>query len=665
MVAEFSRLSEATLTRPAQLTQKTNQFNLTTRRYIEPVESLAEVVRPHVGFDGATSDDLARMVRTLHHRGPDEEGSITLNGVGLGMRRLAIVDLVSGQQPILNETGDIKIVANGEIYNFQDLRRELEGHGHVFRSRASDIEVLVHAYEQWGEDFLSKLRGMFALAIWDGRTRTLVAARDRAGEKPLYWTQTPRGLLLASEVKALLVRPEVSRELDPVALDQFLTYEYVLAPLTILKGVHKIPPAHFLRYRDGEVSVHRYWDAADVPLRDWSDDEAAEALRGALRKAVVSQLMADVPLGAFLSGGIDSSSIVAFMSEASAQPVNSFSIGFADGTYNELPYAREVASIFKTNHRERSVSPDLGDLFERLVVHLDEPFADVSLFPTFSVSELAREHVKVVLSGDGGDELFGGYDSYQAQALAARLGWMGEALIPAIAGVAAALPPTEKKKGLVNKVKRFSAGAATAPADLGHYRWMVYLGSRAKARLYNGGLRDALRSHDVYAPVREALGRFGQDDVLNRQLYADLSLYLADDILVKVDRMSMATSLETRAPFLDGDLMELAFSMSGQLKIRNGERKWILKQAMRGILPEPILSRRKEGFSIPMKNWLRRELAPLMRDLLSSDRVATRGLFDPKEVTALVEAHVAGRENHAHTLFPLMVFERWAAEYVR
>jgi asparagine synthase (glutamine-hydrolysing) len=609
--------------------------------------------------------DLDRMVRMLHHRGPDEEGSITLPGVGLGMRRLAIVDLAGGQQPILNETGDIKIVANGEIYNFRALREELEGHGHRFRSRNSDIEVLVHAYEQWGEQFLPRLRGMFALAIWDGRTRTLIAARDRAGEKPLYWTQTGRGLLLASEVKALLVRDEVSRELDPIALDQFLTYEYVIAPRTILKGVQKVPPAHYLKYRDGNVSVHRYWDAAGVPLRDWTDDDAAEALREALRKAVAGQLMADVPLGAFLSGGIDSSSIVALMSQASAQPVNSFSIGFADGTYNELPYAREIAALFKTNHRERTVTPALDDMFERLVVHLDEPFADTSLFPTFSVSVLAREHVKVVLSGDGGDELFGGYDAYQAQALASKLGWMGDALMPALAGVAAALPPTEKKKGLVNKVKRFSAGAATAPADLGHYRWMVYLNARDKARLYGRGLREALGAADVYAPVREALGRFSQDDVLNRQLYADLSLYLADDILVKVDRMSMATSLETRAPFLDGDLMELAFSMPGHLKIRNGERKWILKRAMRDVLPESILNRRKEGFSIPMKNWLRRELQPLLRDLLSRDRVARRGLFDPEAVQLLIDEHVEGRENHSHTLFPLMVFERWATEHVR
>src|SRR5687767_1201418 len=609
--------------------------------------------------------DLERMVRMLHHRGPDEEGSITLPGVGLGMRRLAIVDLASGQQPILNETGDIKVVANGEIYNFREIQHELEQHGHRFRSRHSDIEVLVHAYEQWGEDFLPRLRGMFALAIWDGRTRTLIAARDRAGEKPLYWTQTAEGLRLASEVKALLVRPEVPRTLDPIALDQFLTYEYVLAPRTMLKGVHKLPPAHFLRYRDGQATVHRYWDAADIPVKEWNDRDAAEALRAALQKAVVSQLMADVPLGAFLSGGIDSSSIVALMSEACSQPVNSFSIGFADGTYNELPYAREVATLFKTNHRERTASPNLGDMFERLVVHLDEPFADVSMFPTFSVSELAREHVKVVLSGDGGDELFGGYDAYQAQALAARLGWMGEALIPAIAGVAAALPPTEKKKGLVNKVKRFSAGAATAPADLGHYRWMVYLGTRAKTRLYGGGLRDALRSHDVYAPVRDALARFGQDDVLNRQLYADLSLYLADDILVKVDRMSMATSLETRAPFLDGDLMELAFSMPGHLKIRNGERKWILKQAMKDILPDSILNRRKEGFSIPMKNWLRVELQPLMRELLSRDRLNRRALFDPEVVGELMDEHTSGKQNHAHTLFPLMVFERWADAHLQ
>jgi asparagine synthase (glutamine-hydrolysing) len=376
-------------------------------------------------------------------------------------------------------------------------------------------------------------------------------------------------------------------------------------------------------------------------------------------------MMADVPLGAFLSGGIDSSSIVALMADASLQPVNSFSIGFQDGTYNELPYARAVAERFSTNHRERTVSPDLEDLFERLIVHLDEPFADVSLFPTFLVSQLAREHVTVALSGDGGDELFGGYDAYQAQELATRFAWMGDTLTAAAAAVAAALPPTEKKKGLVNKFKRFTLGATQAPEDLGHYRWMVYLGPRLKGRLYAPRLTEALAGSDVYRPVRETLRRFGQDDLLNRQLYTDLSLYLADDILVKVDRMSMATSLETRAPFLDADVMELAFSMPGHLKIRNGERKWILKQAMQDVLPSSILNRRKEGFSIPMKNWLRRELQPLMRSLLSPARIAARGLFDPSEVVRLIDAHVAGRDNHAHTLFPLMVFERWCDAHLR
>ena len=604
------------------------------------------------------------MVRMLVHRGPDDEGAVMRPGVGLGMRRLAIIDVATGQQPFGNETDEIQLVANGEIYNFQQLRDELRAQGHTIRTQ-SDIEVLVHAYEQWGLDFLTRVRGMFALALWDGRTRTLIAARDRAGEKPLYWTQTSRGLLLASEVKALLVRPEVTRELDPEAIDQFLTYEYVLAPRTILKGIHKLPPGHYLTFRDGTVSVRSYWDAAAVQPRAWREDEAAEALRAALRHATVSQMIADVPLGAFLSGGIDSSSIVAFMSEASLQPVNTFSIGFDDGTYNELPYAREVAALFNANHRERTVSPNLHELFEKLIVHLDEPFADVSLFPTFLVSQLAREHVTVALSGDGGDELFGGYDAYQAQALATRFAWMGDTLLPAAAAVAAALPPTEKKKGLVNKFKRFTLGATQAPTDLGHYRWMVYLSPRAKQRLYTERLRSALSHSDVYAPVRDALARYGHSDLTNRQFYADLSLYLADDILVKVDRMSMATSLETRAPFLDADVMKLAFSMPGDLKIRAGERKWILKRAMRGVLPDRILTRKKEGFSIPMKNWLRRELQPLMRTLLSPERVAARGLFAPAEVNRLVEDHVAGRENHAHTLFPLMVFERWCEAHLR
>ena len=609
--------------------------------------------------------ELTEMVRALTHRGPDGEGVVHRPGVALGMRRLAIVDVATGQQPIANETGTVHIVANGEIYNFLELQQELLARGHAFRSLASDIEVLVHGYEEWGEALPTKIRGMVAFAIWDARTQTLFAARDRAGEKPLYWTLTERGLVLASEVKALLTRPEVSRTLDFDALDQFLTYEYVVTPRTMVRGVQALPAGSSLRYRDGAVTITRYWDPAAVGLLPWSDAEAADALREALTRAVRSQLMSEVPLGAFLSGGIDSSSIVALMSTASDQPVKTFTMGFADGSYNEMPYAHEVATLFGTEHTERLVTPDLGRLFDRLIPHLDSPFADVSLFPTYLVSQVARERVTVALSGDGGDELFGGYDAYEAQALASRFASVGAPLVPALAAVGAALPPTGQKKGLVNKFKRFIGGVATAPADLEHYRWMVHLGSRAKRRLYTPALAAALDGSDVYAPVRDVLARGSRDDVLNRQLFTDLVLYLADDILVKVDRMSMATSLETRAPFLDVDVMELAFSMPGALKVRDGVRKYVLKQAMRGVVPDRILHRKKEGFSIPIKNWLRRELEPLMRDLLAPSRVARRGLFEPAEVTRLIEAHVAGRENHAHTLFPLMVFERWADAHLR
>ncbi len=611
--------------------------------------------------------ELERMVRTLHHRGPDDEGLVTLPGVGLGMRRLSIVDLAGGGQPFSNEDGRIQLVANGEIYNFLELRRELEACGHRFTSQ-SDIEVLVHAYEEYGETFLTRIRGMFALALWDARTQTLLAARDRAGEKPLYYTETERGLFLASEIKALLARGEVSRDLDLEGLDQFLTYEYIIAPRTIFANIKKLPAAHYLRCHDGQVSVHRYWDAAAVEVGQPSEAQAIEALRDRLRHAVTSQMMADVPLGVFLSGGIDSSAIVAFMTQAVAgtgMRVNSFSMGFDDGSYNELPYARTIADHFGTNHREQLVTPNLTELFEQLIVHLDEPFGDVSLFPTFMVSRMAREHVKVVLSGDGGDELFGGYDAYIADRIARTMGRVVPRRgVAAIERLVRRLPPSEKKKGLVNKVRRFAEGAAHPHPEIEQYRWMTFLGASGKSRLYRPGLQAALTESDVYAPVRDALDGARGGDLLNRQLYADLSVYLADDILVKVDRMSMATSLETRAPFLDVDVMELAFSLPGRMKVRGSERKYILKRALRGILPEEILARRKEGFSIPMKNWLRRELAPLMLELLSPERLRHRDLFDVGEVQGLIAAHTEGRENHAHTLFSLMVFERWAEAHL-
>jgi len=614
-----------------------------------------------------TRDDLGRMVETLRHRGPDDEGAVTLPGVGLGVRRLSIIDVEGGQQPFASEDGAIQLVANGEIYNHAALRKDLIARGHRFRSR-SDVEVIVHGYEEFGVAVLDRLRGMFAFALWDGSTRRLFAARDRAGEKPLYYAQTPERLLFASEIKALLVRPDVSREVNLEALDQFLTYEYVLTPRTMFASVRTVPPAHYLLYQHGAVKVERYWDVASVSVRDWTDDEAAEALRESLGRAVSGQMMSDVPLGAFLSGGIDSSAIVALMTDGSdgeAGTVNTFSMGFEAASYNELPYAREVATRFETHHREGMVNPDLSDLFERLVTHFDQPFADVSLFPTYLVSQIAREHVTVALSGDGGDELFGGYDTYEAEALARRVATVvPEAAMPLIAGLTALFPPSEKKKGLVNKLRRFTLGMAAAPRSIAQYRWMTFLDVGAKKRWYTPALQTALVDSDVYAPIRRHLRAAHTDDLLNRQLYTDLQVYLADDILVKVDRMSMATSLETRAPFLDVDVMELAFSMPGHLKIRQGERKYVLKRAMKDLLPESVLTRGKEGFSIPMKSWLRREWAPMMQDLLAPDRIGRRGWLEPAQVTRRVDEHLAGTQNHAHLLFSLMVLERWAQAFL-
>jgi len=610
-----------------------------------------------------SEDALRGMARTLVHRGPEDEGVLARRGGGLGFRRLSFMDIPGGQQPFTNEAGTVHVVGNGEIYNYPQLRSELEALGHRFGS-GSDVEAALHAYEQWGCEAFSRLHGMFALALYDQRTDTLVAARDRAGEKPLFYADTPQGLFLASEVKALLVRPEVSRDFDLQALDQFLTYEYVIAPRTLFAQVRSLPAAHYLVYREGRVDICRYWDVADTPVREWTEADAARAVREALATAVDRQMMSDVPLGVFLSGGIDSSAIAAFMADAARARgvgVTSFSMGFRDQSYNELPYAREIATRFGLTHVEDLVTPDVAALFDPLVSHLDQPFADVSLFPTYLVSRLARQHVKGVLAGDGGDELFGGYDAYAAQALAARLSRITPAVAWRLADrIAQLVPPSEQKKGALNSVKRFLSGVTAHPADLGHYRWMTFTDPPARRRLYTPAMLEEALGGDVHREVREALGAYHGEDAVNRELYADLRVYLADDILVKVDRMSMANSLETRAPFLDTDVMELAFSIPGHLKVRGRQRKIVLKQALRGVLPDRILFRRKEGFSIPMKNWLRRELQPMMRDLLSEDRLRRRGLFEPREVQRLMQAHVDGHANHAHQLFSLMVFERWA-----
>ena len=605
-----------------------------------------------------------RMVETLRHRGPDQHGQLVRPGVGLGMRRLSIIDVRNGQQPFSSEDGSTHLVANGEIYNHAELRRELIARGHRFRSR-SDVEVILHGYEAFGVDVVTRLRGMFAFALWDANNRRFFAGRDRAGEKPLFYAQTPQRLLFGSEMKALLVRPEVSREMDFEALDQFLTYGYVLDPRTIFADVRNLPPAHYLLYERGSVRVERYWDPASVPVRSWNDDEAVAALREALSRAVTAQMMSDVPLGAFLGGDIDSSAVVGLMATAAEQPVATFSLGFDAAGYDELPQARAVASHFGTDHREAVVDPDLATLFERVAAHFDQPFADASSFPTFLVSQIARQHVTTVLSGSGGAALFGGYRTYRIEALARRVSRVApDVALRLLSAATALLPHSEKKQGVINRLRRFARGLATGPDNIEHYRWMTVLDVPAKRRLYTPALRRALVDSDVYAPIRRHLQGAHTDDILNRQLYADLQVFMSDDLLVAVDRLSMATSLEMRAPFLDVDVMELAFSMPGSLKIRHGDRQYVLKRALRPLLPESTLRRPTAGFFMPTRTWLRQQWALPMQDLLGPDQVRRRGWFEPGEVTRRVDEHLAGRRDHARLLFGLMVLERWSQTFL-
>ncbi len=624
---------------------------------------IAGVVYRDQGVQVSTGD-LRRMCDTLVHRGPDDEGFFVDGGVGLGMRRLSIIDLAGGHQPMCNEDGRIWIIFNGEIYNFPDLRKELERLGHRFATH-SDTEAIVHAYEEYGDDCVSKLNGMFAFAIWDQRLRRLFLARDRLGVKPLYYYLDGDFLAFGSEIKAILQLEEVPRELDLQALDAYLTFEYIPAPLSIFRGIRKLPPGHTLAFQEGRALVRQYWEVpCGAPLAG-GEEELRQRLYELLRDAVRIRLISDVPLGAFLSGGIDSSTIVCLMSEVMDRPVKTFSIGFDDPSYNELGYARAVARHFGTDHEELTIRPDVAGLTQDLVRYLDEPLADVSIFPTYLVSRLARQQVTVALSGDGGDELFAGYDWYLADRLERAYrhlpASLRQRLVPYLLSH---VPPSSQKKGLVNVLKRFVEGAAL-PAELEHYRWNTFLTPEARRQMYTGELLAGLDGWSAASRFVACLNAFGNADPLWRQQTADIKTYLADDILMKVDRMSMANSLEARTPFLDYRVVELAASLPSQFKLRGLKRKYLLKRCMAGRLPPLVLSRGKQGFSIPMKNWLRGELRPLLLDVLSPARLRREGLFNPPCVEELVRQHLEGVANHSHQLWALMVFEVWREIYLR
>ncbi|MBN1273095.1 MAG: asparagine synthase (glutamine-hydrolyzing) [Candidatus Aminicenantes bacterium] len=627
------------------------------------------------GICGAARPDLAEplslqllknMCRTIIHRGPDDQGIHIEPGAALGVRRLSIIDVEGGHQPLSNEEGTVWAAHNGEVYNFPELRKELESAGHVFRTR-TDTETLVHAYEEWGRDFVHKLRGMYAFALWDGRRKKLFLVRDRVGIKPLYYTTLKDGsLVFGSELKSLLFHPGVERVLNSQALDLFLTLEYIPAPLSIFKNIYKLPAGCLLVYEKGKVAISKYWDVPSPPGEKSPNrlEELQDELYELLKESIRLRLISDVPLGAFLSGGIDSSAVVGLMHLLKVDPLLTFSVGFTDSSYNELDHARRVAAKFETQHEEFFLQPQALSLTEKLILHLDEPFGDFSVFPTFMISQTARSRVKVILSGDGGDELFAGYEHYQAQKLGR---WPAAAPVgKSIFRLLQKCPPSPKKKGFWNKLRRFSQGFEV-PTEMRHFRWMMFLSQKTKQKLYSEDLARAVDIGTPYSrksPFQELFDRSLCFDPISGELYLDFKTYLADDILVKVDRMSMAPSLETRVPFLDHKVVEFAFRLPGRLKLKGLKTKWILKKTMERLLPRENTIRPKEGFSIPMKHWLRTELKDILCDHLNEKRISEQGFFKPEEVKRLIEAHMAGRENNSHQLWCLLVFALWKDKYL-
>ncbi len=622
----------------------------------------------------ATTDSIepsliSTMSDTLAHRGPDDQGVFTAKQIGLGARRLSIIDLEGGHQPLSNEDGSVWIAHNGEVYNFPTLREELLSKGHIFKTR-TDTETIVHAYEEWGEAFVSRLRGMFAFALWDSRNQSLLLVRDRIGIKPLYYTlMEDKTLIFGSELKAILAHPGVKRELDPRALDLYLTLEYVPAPFSIYRNISKLPAGCILVYTDGRIQVKNYWklgtsENSKEKLSEPRLNSLMDELYSLLKESVHLRLISDVPLGAFLSGGIDSSSIVGLMHELGASPIKTFSIGFKDTSYDELRFARSIAQKFQTEHEELVLEPKALELTDKLIHHLDEPFGDFSIFPTYLVSKMARDHVKVILSGDGGDELFGGYEHYQAQ----KVSWPAVAFVfrKMLSPILRTLPPSQKKKGVRNKIKRFSQGFEHDPQHR-HLRWMMFLSEENKKNLYSDDFQQKLRGIiPLYqeSPFRDILDESAPFDPLNRELYLDLRSYLVDDILVKVDRMSMAASLETRVPILDHRLVEFAYSLPGGIKLKGLTTKWIFKKTMERILPRQNIYRPKEGFSIPIKHWLRKDLRDLLTDYLNRKRIHEGGLFNFEPIERMIDSHFKQKENFSHQLWSLLVFEIWRETYL-
>jgi asparagine synthase (glutamine-hydrolysing) len=597
---------------------------------------------------------LAAAASSLRHRGPDDEGLFLEPGVGLAFRRLSIVDVATGHQPLSNEDGSVWIAYNGEIYNHQALRRELEAAGHRYRTQ-SDTETLVHAYEEWGPAFLRRLEGMFALAIWDRSRRRLFVARDHVGIKPLYWTRTAGGTFAcASEIKALFAFPGVERRADPDAVVQHLTLRYAAAPRTLFAGIHKLPPGHALCVEHGEPRLERWWQPRYEPKTALSERDALVEVESRLTASVKSHLMSEVPLGALLSGGVDSSLVVALMSRLQNRPVQTFSVGFdAPGPYSELPFARRVAEHLRTEHREIVVgAADLARELPTLAWHQDEPLSEPAAIPTCMVSRLARETVTVVLTGEGGDELFAGYPKYAVEPWARRIAGLPVALRETLlGGLVDRLPFAFRKLQVVARSARFRDEPERLAA------WFAGFVGREREELLAGGL--APHAASGVEPFRRALADSSASGALDRMLDVDVRVWLADDLLVKMDKMSMAASVEARVPLLDLPLVEWAMRLPDEHKLKGLEGKVLLKRLARRLLPAEVVDRPKVGFTVPLSPWFRGELKDLLADTLLSPRCMNRGWFEPEALRATVEDHLSGRRDRARELWTLLTLELW------
>lgn len=614
--------------------------------------------------DGARApvEWLAKMGRVTSHRGPDDEGAFAVGRCAIGMRRLSIIDLAGGHQPITNEDESLVVVCNGEIYNFRELRRELEAEGRRFKTQ-SDTEVVLHAYAQWGEGFVARLNGMFGFAIWDARAQTLLVGRDRLGIKPIYYLDDGRRVVFASEAKALLEVPGVTAEVDTAALAAYLELGYVPAPLSMFRGIRKLPIASVMKLSPAGVRIDSYWRPPTAVKHGVSADEWTQRVRARIEESVRMQMVSDVPIGAFLSGGIDSSAVLAFMARHSAAPVKTYSIGFDGGAaerfYNELDYARQVARLFKTDHHEILVRPDVVQLLPKLLWHMDEPIADSAFVTTYLVAQFARRDVKVILSGVGGDELFGGYRRYLGERYMRYLDWLPAAAKRGAARLANRLPSDRHSKWLnyARLAKNFISAAELPFTD----RYRAYVGVFGADETAEFMSAKPARRFDAIAAAFEAAGG---EDALARMFAVDAYTQLPDDLLLLTDKMTMAMSLECRVPLLDHELVELAAQIPSSIKVGGGELKALLKKSLADVLPREILYRSKRGFGAPFGAWMKGALSELLAGALSRDSVQGRGLLRYPPVARLIEDHRANRVDGTDKLLALLNLEIWCRVYL-